>query len=176
MLGGAAAAPPFPPKLYKEFRDRNDGRLYCRCFLKGFLMFFPKRFLGRLVVLCVFFPVSLLHAQGFTSAVVVPVAGDPNILASGDFNGDGIPDLVYEDAASGGNLHVLLSNGDGSFRAGQVIALPPGPEGVIDVGDLNGDGVQDLVLMSASPQAVVVLLGKGDGTSGLRFGRRQRPS
>lgn len=132
-------------------------------------MFRPERLLGRVALLCVLLP-GLAHSQGFTSAVVVPVAGDPNVLATGDFNGDGNPDLVYQDAASGGNLHVLLGNGDGSFRAGQIMPLPAGVGGpanvggVIDVGDLNGDGVPDIVLQSGSPEAVLVLLGKGDGT------------
>jgi Bacterial Ig-like domain (group 3)/FG-GAP-like repeat len=74
---------------------------------------------------------------------------------------------VYQDAASGGNLHILLGNGDGSFRAGQVIPLGTGVGGVIDIGDLNGDGVPDLVVSGGSSvEAITVFLGRGDGTFG----------
>jgi len=34
-----------------------------------------------------------------------------------DFNGDGIPDLALVEFGSPGTVHVLLGNGDGSFRS-----------------------------------------------------------
>lgn len=101
--------------------------------------------------------------QGFTSAPVLPVAGDPQLLVTADFNGDGRPDLAYLDTVSGGRLHLLLGNGDGSFRAGQVLAIASGVGGQIDVADMNGDGIPDLLLNGSG---VTVLLGRGDGTFG----------
>jgi len=114
-------------------------------------------------------------AQSFLSASVFPVAGSPYNLASGDFNGDGKQDIVFQDAHTGGNLHIMLGNGDGTFATGQVIPITLGTGACITVGDINNDGVPDLVLgydgfdQSASnfyPYVITVLVGKGDGTFG----------
>ena len=56
-------------------------------------------------------------------------------LAVGDFNGDGIPDLVT-------NGSVLVNNGDGTFTV--TSALTNVWSMFIAVGDFNGDGLSDL--------------------------------
>ncbi len=86
----------------------------------------------------------------------------PSVLATGDFNGDGIPDLVVADA-SGTKLDVLLGNGDGTFRAASAVNVGSQPSSVA-VGDFNRDGKQDLVVGSAFQLAVFP--GQGDGTFG----------
>ena len=81
-------------------------------------------------------------------------------VASGGFNGDGIPDLVF---TLSGYVGVFLGNGDGTF--GPAI-LTPGVWGLlrqgIAVADFNQDGKPDLAITSTS--GVSILLGKGDGT------------
>jgi hypothetical protein len=77
-------------------------------------------------------------------------------VAAGDFNSDGLLDLVV---GSGYGLMILLGNGDGTFHDPQY--LTSGALGVA-VGDVNGDGIPDLV--GAAPSGVIVLLGNGDGT------------
>jgi hypothetical protein len=64
-------------------------------------------------------------------------------------------------------MHILLGNGDGTFRAGQVILLPPGMGGTITVADVNADGKLDLLFGGLNPQPqIATLLGNGDGTFG----------
>jgi hypothetical protein len=101
---------------------------------------------------------------------VAPLSYDtgpgPVAVAVGDFNGDGIPDLVVANSARYGgvpSVGVLLGNGDGTFQAVRTFAAGASPVGVA-VGDLNGDGSQDLVVTDQSGGTVSVLLGNEDGS------------
>jgi hypothetical protein len=98
----------------------------------------------------------------------------PVWMAVGDFNKDGIPDLAVVngprfDQGAPGSVTILLGNGDGTFSAkGESIAAGNQPLSVT-VGDLNGDGIPDLVvpdMNSGAPELgnVAILLGTGDGT------------
>ncbi|HMG86249.1 MAG TPA: FG-GAP-like repeat-containing protein [Terracidiphilus sp.] len=91
---------------------------------------------------------------------------DPNHgfgqVATGDFNGDGIPDLVATNYFSPGGATVLLGKGDGTFSA-TLSQLPIDTfAGSIVVGDFNGDGKLDLAFGFTG--AVEIYLGNGDGT------------
>src|SRR6266851_3011387 len=88
----------------------------------------------------------------------------PNIVgiyasvAVGDFNGDGVLDLV----APGGpalNVSVFLGNGDGTFRPPRRFS---GGGGRVAVGDFNGDAALDLVITEPANN-VTVMLGDGNG-------------
>lgn len=99
-------------------------------------------------------------------------AGPSSILltdvVSGDFNHDGKLDV----AATGSNgstqsVDLLLGNGDGTFQAAVSFNVGTASSNSIVAGDLNGDGILDLVLGSAfwTPNSVItVLFGVGDGT------------
>ena len=90
----------------------------------------------------------------------------PNDLAIGDFNGDGIPDLVVPDSATG-VVAVFLGKGDGTFAAAVDYSTGAGSKPLaVAVGDLNGDGKQDLAVALGNKAAVAILMGKGDGTFG----------
>src|SRR5262249_27988495 len=90
-------------------------------------------------------------------------------VAVGDFNGDGIPDLAVatlDPDTLGGDLSILLGNGDGTFGAQtrvlttEEFLFVPTPL----VGDLNGDGRLDIVTTTFGDSTLGVLLGNGDGT------------
>ena len=95
---------------------------------------------------------------------VAPAASTPGsrLLAIGDFNRDGIQDLVATNRNSN-NVAVLLGVGDGTFGAPTYFAVGAEPWNVV-VGDLNQDGFLDLAVASDSTAYVSVLLGKGNGS------------
>jgi len=120
-----------------------------------------------------FFFLFLPHAaaESFKNPPLVLTGSYPTALNTGDFNGDGIPDLAYTD---GSGMHILLGNGDGTFQHGEDIALPAWAGGTITVADVNKDGKTDLLFsglyfpsggQNPEPE-IVVFLGNGNGTFG----------
>jgi FG-GAP-like repeat/Bacterial Ig-like domain (group 3) len=88
-----------------------------------------------------------------------------SFAATGDFNGDGIPDLTVTDTTSATSpiFYIFPGKGDGTF---DTPITNPGMVGVTSlvVQDFNGDGFADMAVTLSNQNAVLVLLGKGDGT------------
>jgi FG-GAP-like repeat/FG-GAP repeat len=87
-------------------------------------------------------------------------------VAIGDLNGDGVMDLVTANNEPVNTVSVLLNAGNGSFASAVEYAVGDDSNPLqVAIGDLNGDGVMDLVTANVWGMGTVsVLFGNGDGT------------
>jgi hypothetical protein len=107
--------------------------------------------------------VSLGQADGTAKLIAsYPVLGHaPRALVVGDFNKDGIPDLILGD--DDGSLQLFLGDGTGSMappvdvgRLSSVVSIA--------VADFNHDGIPDMAISDWRGSSVTTLLGVGDGS------------
>ena len=125
--------------------------------------------------------ISVLPGNGdgtFQPAVIYSAGGwDAHSVAIGDLRGNGKLDLVVADvcenlSCQAPSVSVLLGNGDGTFQPAVNYSLSGYEADSVAIGDLNGDGIPDLIVASycqgggceQDTGVVGVLLGNGDGT------------
>ncbi len=104
---------------------------------------------------------STVGAPSFASQVVFATGNQPYTIASGDFDGDGKPDLavenysdntisVFRNTATAGNINT------GSLATSSVFATGNGPQ-YIAAGDMDGDGKTDIVVANTNDGSISVL-------------------
>jgi hypothetical protein len=88
-------------------------------------------------------------------------------FAIGDFNRDGAPDIAAASYFAGIDVSVYLNDGQGGFALNKGYPVAEMTSGMA-TGDVNGDGILDLVFIVAdnvTPSSwLQVLVGNGDGT------------
>ena len=108
-------------------------------------------------------PSNASGAVGINSANQNPYWGK-----CGDLNGDGYPDCVVSDLNTN-TVRIFMNDGAG------VLQTPKAMGGTINVGqeprevnlaDMNGDGILDLLVASRQLASFQVIPGRGDGTFG----------
>jgi FG-GAP-like repeat len=107
----------------------------------------------------------------FQTPSEIDVGTGPMVMAVVDLNRDGVKDV----AIGGGNteLSILLGVGNGTFVRQPLVILVPGGDlfsacNDIGVGDLNRDGIQDLVVPLGNGEGNAILIGNGNGTFQVR--------
>ncbi len=107
--------------------------------------------------------IALGNGDGtFQSPQFYSETGEPNAIASGDFNRDKKLDLAVTGYESD-TIAILQGNGDGTFTPGTEWFAGFSPSAVA-VADFNADGKPDLAVSDYGGGGVTILPGKGDGT------------
>jgi hypothetical protein len=111
----------------------------------------------------------------------IPITARPfRAIVAGDFNGDGLDDIAaievilidtpFGKQAVGNQLDIFINQGDGVFGEPLAISGDGSDLTSLAVADFNGDGKQDITMVSLNmfggdpPGTKWVLLGNGDGT------------
>ena len=99
----------------------------------------------------------------FASPTNFAAGSNAYMSALGDFNEDGVIDLVVTDASTAGRVAFLRGNGNGTFQAPVFVTVGSNPNGIV-AADFDNDGNLDFA--TANQLGNSVSIGYGDGSGG----------
>ncbi len=105
--------------------------------------------------------ISVLLGDGggsFAQLNPIPVGYGALFVAMGNFNQDSYPDLAV---VNSGQIAILFGQGRGNFSLLSRFPVAEEDPWTLALGDLNGDGCDDLVATFPDADAVAILLGDG---------------
>ena len=109
-------------------------------------------------------------ASGFPSTATSTIgAADALSVELQDLNQDGNLDLIYTNYG-GGSVNILFGDGAANFATGTgPIGVGANP-GTLVIGDFNGDGLEDVIVTTSTPNQLVEVPNNGGGTFGAPVG------
>jgi hypothetical protein len=88
----------------------------------------------------------------------IAVGSDWRIEETGNFNGDGFTDILWQNTITG-DVALWSVGPDGTISSAAIVPIPPAPDGTIPsmvgwkvggAGDFNRDGISDIVIRNAA--------------------------
>ena len=113
---------------------------------------------------------GFLHGSDLESSDMPPFS-----TAVGDFNGDGVLDIAAGSGESRGEVRVWLGGDEDGYApaSSSPYQIEIGPT-AMTVSDVNGDGLDDIVVASYVGNGLAILLG-GDSAEVIRIGLEDNP-
>lgn len=104
-----------------------------------------------------------------------PVGKNPTAVATSDFDGDGVTDIVTTNIGND-SISILFGNGDGTFKEHKQMPVAKEPRAMA-LDDFNGDGRIDLAIACSGNDQIAVYYGQGNGTfiPGQRYSVHKTP-
>ncbi|MCP5412369.1 MAG: VCBS repeat-containing protein [Alphaproteobacteria bacterium] len=106
-------------------------------------------------------------APGVVESVSGPISApgaNYKAISSGDFNGDGFSDILWQDSVT---KDVQVSLMDGATQTNTPSPLSPGVDfTAVGSGDFNGDGLSDILFSNGSDNSATIWTMNGDSVSG----------
>ena len=100
-----------------------------------------------------------------TPATLGPTGNEPESVAVGDLDGDGVKDDIVTANEGDDNLSIWFGDGDGTFTGPTTYALTSNDDPIYVVAaDFDCDGVDDLAVALNTADDVAILLNDGTGT------------
>ena len=103
---------------------------------------------------------SIIEVIGFQNHSDYATGPDASHLATGDFNKDGVADIVNNNSGNS-TISLLLGNGDGTFQHRVDYKTDVFPS-IVVAADVNNDEKMDVVTLCST--SFNILLGNGDGS------------